>query len=383
MSKQTDITRVPKLRFPEFGREWDSLTVGDLGKVSMCKRIMKHETNPDVGVPFFKIGTFGGEPDAFITQEKFDQYKTKYPYPNLGEILISAAGTIGRTVIFDGQPAYFQDSNIVWIANDQAKVSNKFLHYCYENTRWQTEDTTIARLYNNALRSIKILAPKDKEQTKISSFLSAVDKKISQLERKKELLEQYKKGCMQKLFSQEIRFKDENGNNFPDWQEKKLGELCNITTGRLDANAMVENGEYLFFTCAREVFRIDNYAFDTDALLISGNGANVGYIHHYKGKFNAYQRTYVLDAFHQNIFYIQRFLESYLKRRIFSEVKDGNTPYIVKSTLSDMPISLPTEKEQEKIAVFLERVDTSLSVASSMLSSAKSFKKGLLQQMFV
>ena len=98
-----------------------------------------------------------------------------------------------------------------------------------------------------------------------------------------------------------IRFKKNDGTEYPQWEEKKLGKFCNITTGKLDANAMTTNGKYRFYTCASEYFYINNFAFDTEALLISGNGANVGYVHYYKGKFNAYQRTYVLDAFSENI----------------------------------------------------------------------------------
>ena len=128
-----------------------------------------------------------------------------------------------------------------------------------------------------------------------------------------------------------------------EWQVKKLGDFSSITTGKLDANAMVENGRYRFYTCAREFYKIDQYAFDTEALLVSGNGANVGYIHYYKGKFNAYQRTYVLDNFRENIGYIKLYLDRYLKKRILQEKFEGNMPYIVLSTLKDMPnCSKPT-----------------------------------------
>lgn len=119
---------------------------------------------------------------------------------------------------------------------------------------------------------------------------------------------------------------------------KKLGELCSITTGKLDANAMKSEGIYPFFTCAEEVYRIDNFAFDTEALLISGNGANLGYIHYYKGKFNAYQRTYVLSDFTADMHYIQIYLEAYLHKRIVLEKSTSNTPYIVLATLAEMPI---------------------------------------------
>ena len=197
------------------------------------------------------------------------------------------------------------------------------------------------------------------------------------------MLEQYKKGIMQKLFSQEFQFKDEHGNDFSGWKEKKLGELCKITTGKLDANAMVDGGQYRFYTCAREYYWIDKFAFDADALLISGNGVNVGYIHYYSGKFNAYQRTYVLDQFEENIFYIKFYLEQHLQKRINYEKKVGNTPYIVLNTLADMPLKTPCEKEQQKFADCLSAIDKKIKLVAAQLEQARTFKKGLLQQMFI
>ena len=205
----------------------------------------------------------------------------------------------------------------------------------------------------------------------------------SQLSQKLHLLEQYKQGMMQKIFSQQIRFKADDGSEFGEWEETELGKHCQIKTGKLDANAMRPNGEFRFYTCAKEFYLIDEYAFDTEALLISGNGANVGYIHYYKGKFNAYQRTYVLDQWQQNIIFIQYFLEQFLKERIYGEKKEGNTPYIVLSTLSEMPLLLPCLAEQTKIANFLSAIDQKIEVVAQQIEQAKLWKKGLLQQMFV
>jgi type I restriction enzyme S subunit len=230
---------------------------------------------------------------------------------------------------------------------------------------------------------VQLNIPSLQEQTKIANFLTAVDEKITLLTKKAELLSQYKKGVMQQIFSQELRFKDDDGQEFPEWEEKTLGEICSIVTGKLDANAMVENGEYRFYTCAKQYYQIDNYSFDTDALLISGNGANVGYIHHYKGKFNAYQRTYVLDGFQQNILFMKYFLDIYLYARIFTEKKEGNTPYIVMATLTEMQVYLPALKEQTKIANFLTAIDEKITNNQTQLDAVKHYKQGLLQQMFV
>ena len=233
------------------------------------------------------------------------------------------------------------------------------------------------------LQNLKLYKPSSEEQTKIASFVSNVDEKISQLTQKHQLLSQYKQGMMQKLFSQEIRFKADDGSEFGEWEETELGKHCQIKTGKLDANAMRPNGEFRFYTCAKEFYLIDEYAFDTEALLISGNGANVGYIHYYKGKFNAYQRTYVLDQWQQNIIFIQYFLEQFLKERIYGEKKEGNTPYIVLSTLSEMPLLLPCLEEQTKIANFLSAIDQKIEVVAQQIEQAKTWKKGLSQQMFI
>lgn len=152
-------------------------TLGEIGKISMCKRILKEQTNIHDGVPFFKIGTFGGTANAYISKELFDEYRRKYSYPNKGDILISAAGTIGRTVIFDGEPAYYQDSNIVWIANDESIVLNRFLYYFYQKKPWKiSEGGTIARLYNDDIAKTKIPVPPLEEQERIVSILDRFDK---------------------------------------------------------------------------------------------------------------------------------------------------------------------------------------------------------------
>ena len=152
------------------------MTLGDIGNVCMCKRIMKAETSSEGDVPFFKIGTFGKEPDAYISKEKFDEYRQKYSFPKKGDVLISAAGTIGRTVIYDGKPAYYQGSNIVWLDNDETKVLNKYLFYYYQLQPWAVSTGgTIARLYNDNISKAKIAVPSLKEQRRIVSILDRFD----------------------------------------------------------------------------------------------------------------------------------------------------------------------------------------------------------------
>jgi len=160
--------------------EWK--TLGDIGSVCMCKRILKQQTNTEAGVPFYKIGTFGKIADSYISKELFLEYKKKYSYPRKGEILISAAGTIGRSVVYDGTPAYFQDSNIVWIANDESRVLNRYLYYFYSSFPWRVADGgTIARLYNDQIRQTEIPIPPLEAQQKIVSILDRFDTLTSDL----------------------------------------------------------------------------------------------------------------------------------------------------------------------------------------------------------
>ena len=152
------------------------ISLGDIGSICMCKRILKSQTNTVSGVPFYKIGTFGKEADAYISQETFDEYQSKYNFPKKGDVLISAAGTIGRTVVYDGEPAYFQDSNIVWIDNDESIVLNSYLRYCYELKPWKaSEGGTIPRLYNDNIAKAVIAVPSIEEQKRVVSILDRFD----------------------------------------------------------------------------------------------------------------------------------------------------------------------------------------------------------------
>nr|QMV82517.1 Type I restriction-modification system, specificity subunit S [Klebsiella pneumoniae] len=163
--KQYNYYRDKLLSFEEGEVEWK--TLGDIGDVRMCKRILKNETQPEGDVPFYKIGTFGKKANAFISRDVFEAYKNKYSFPKKGDILISASGTIGRTVIYDGEPAYFQDSNIVWLENNESIVTNKYLWHFYKIAKWAvSEGGTIDRLYNDNIRKTKIIVPYPSDSSK-------------------------------------------------------------------------------------------------------------------------------------------------------------------------------------------------------------------------
>uniref|UniRef100_UPI004048C8D2 N-6 DNA methylase n=1 Tax=Algoriphagus sp. TaxID=1872435 RepID=UPI004048C8D2 len=168
---------------------WEMKELGEIGKVTMCKRIFKEQTSNAGDVPFYKIGTFGGLPDAFISLELYNDFISKYSYPKKGDILISTSGTIGKIVEFDGRPSYFQDSNIVWIDNNETIVTNKFLKIFYQCIKWRpTEGVTIARLYNKNIQETIIPIPPLEIQ---QSIVERIESERQIIEGNKKLIEIY------------------------------------------------------------------------------------------------------------------------------------------------------------------------------------------------
>ena len=200
-----------------------SIRLGEIGKISMCKRILKSQTNEFSGIPFYKISTFGGTPTVYIDEKVYLEYKEKYSYPKKGDILISAAGTIGKTVIFDGEDSYFQDSNIVWIENDESKVTNQFLYYFLQTNPFiTTNGSTIKRLYNDNLRDTKIPnVPSIQQQNQITDILGTLDKKIQTNNQINQELEAMAKTLYDYWFVQ-FDFPDQNGNPYKSSGGKML-----------------------------------------------------------------------------------------------------------------------------------------------------------------
>lgn len=228
---------------------WEIKKLGEIGKVSMCKRVFKEDTTPEGDIPFYKIGTFGKSPDAFITKAKYDEFRSKFSFPKKGDILISASGTIGRRVRYDGEPAYFQDSNIVWIDNDEKQVLNDYLYRFYEICNWKsTKGATISRLYNDNLKQIEIPFPKSlPEQQRIVSILdecfAAIDKAKANAEQNlknaKELFESYLENLFTEIYnSNETKTISElakviGGYSFKSADFKKEGKYQVIRMGNV------------------------------------------------------------------------------------------------------------------------------------------------------
>ena len=200
----TEGETTPRWRFPEFRNagEWVKANLGTLIAVAMCKRVFSEETSPEGDIPFYKIGTLGQEADAFISYALFQNYKNKYKYPRKGEILLTCSGTIGKMIRYSGEDAYYQDSNIVWLENDQNIIINDFLFFFLSKFNWSKLNvTTITRIYGDDLRKILLIFPKNhNEQQKIADCLTALDERIEAQEEKITALKEHKKGLMQQLF---------------------------------------------------------------------------------------------------------------------------------------------------------------------------------------
>ena len=240
----TEQAKVPAIRFAGFTDPWEQRKLGEFGSVAMCKRIYKEQTSEQGDVPFFKIGTFGADPDAFISNELFEDYKRTYPYPTPGTLLISAAGSIGRIVEYQGEKAYFQDSNIVWLEHDH-RLNDAFLKPLYSKIEWGLEGSTIKRLYNKDLLSAEVTIPDGREQKEIGQFFAKLDSLITLHQRKYDKLVIFKKSMLEKMFPKdgesvpEIRFA-----GFTDpWEQRKLENLASFGGGHTPP--MADAGNYV------------------------------------------------------------------------------------------------------------------------------------------
>ena len=367
---------VPNLRFPEFSGEWVTKSINDLA-------VVIGGGTPDTTVKSYWDGEIQWFTPSEIGKNKYvdsslrtitevglNNSSAKLLPPNT--ILLSSRATIGECSLSLRECATNQGF--------QCLVSKKcnvdFLYYLIQTKKKdlirKSCGSTFLEISANEVRKIQVSVPSDVEQQKIAELLSLIDERIATQNKIIEKYESLIKGIAQHCI------KATSGITYV-----KLGDICQITTGKLDANAQVDNGIYPFFTCAEQPFKIDNFAFDTEALLISGNGANLGYINYYKGKFNAYQRTYVLDLFSENIQYIKWALKVLLPKRIAIEKSSSNTPYIVLSTLTDLRLPIPNKSNQCHIAKLMQSLERKLSSQIALNGSYNKLKQYLLRQMFI
>ncbi|WP_260356235.1 restriction endonuclease subunit S [Lactococcus cremoris] len=381
--------KVPELRFKGFTDEWEQRKLGELGSVAMNRRIFKDQTSENEEVPFFKIGTFGSKPDAFISRELFEEYKLKYPYPEIGDILISASGSIGRTVVYQGEDEYFQDSNIVWLKHDN-RLDNKFLKQFYSIVKWQgLEGSTIKRLYNKNILDTDISIPSTIEQNKIGMFFEQLNDTIALHQRKLDLLKEQKKGFLQKMFPKngakvpELRF----AGFADDWEERKLGEIFNYEQ---PIKYIVKSTEY-------------DDTFNTP-VLTAGKSFLLGYTDEITGIKNATvdNPVVIFDDFTTGSHYVDfpfKIKSSAMKLLSLNDNSDNfyfmfntlkNIKYVPQSherhwisKFSEFEIYKPSQEEQQKIGSFFKQLDDTIALHQRKLDLLKEQKKGFLQKMFV
>ncbi|RVY44656.1 restriction endonuclease subunit S [Helicobacter pylori] len=373
---------------------WQRVRLGNVGKPCMCKRVMKHQTTRYGEIPFYKIGTFGNTADAFISKKLFLEYKTKYSFPKKGDILISASGTIGRAVIYDGKPAYFQDSNIVWIDNDETLVKNDFLFYAYSNVKWDTEHTTILRLYNDNFRNTLIPLPPLNEQIAIANILSDVDHYLYSLDALILKKESVKKALSFELLSQRKRLKGFNQN----WQRVRLGDICYLKNGfsfksdlfknmgipiiRISNISSVDNcintNDLVFY----DPILIDNdYILKQGDLILAMSGATTGKSCLYNLNKIAYLNQRV-GVFRAKTSFCYDFLVQFVFSELFTSrlkliLTAGAQPNISSFDIEDFEILLPPLNEQIAIANILSDLDNEIISLKNKKRQFDNIKKAL------
>ena len=394
----TKPTYTPAIRFPDFlnDGEWEVKRLGEIaesftGLTYSPEQVVENGGTLVLRSSNIKNGVLSFEDNVYVQMDIPERAIT-----HIGDLLIcvrnGSKNLIGKSAVITKEAENTAFGAFMTVLRAKEGTDQEFLNFLWQSDMIQNQilrnfGSTINQITSKDLNGYKVIVPPLAEQRRIAACLSALDEMLAATNGKLEQLKAYKKGLMQKLFPAKgkklpkLRFKEFEKDG--EWEEKKLATIVHqITTGKLDANAMVSNGEYRFYTCAKDYAFINEYAFDTEALLISGNGAHLGYIHYYKGKFNAYQRTYVLSDFQCDIFYLKYYLESFLPDRINKEKKEGNTPYIVLSTLTEMDISLPSNFEQHKIADCLTSIDEMINQYTNKVTFLELYKKGLMQQLF-
>lgn len=316
------------------------------------------------------------ETNKFISKADFEKY---YPIkPRKDDILMTRIGDIGTPAIVATNKALAFYVSLALIRIISKEINVKYLFYYIQSSFFKRElyKRTIhnafpTKINKNEIGKCIIIAKSLDRQKFISSFLSLLDRKMSLLVLKIQTLKTYRKGLMQKVLKL-----------FTFCKFISLDKTCKVTTGKLDANAQIDNGKYKFFTCSKEDLLIDTYAFDMEAILVSGNG-EVGLAKYYKGKFNAYQRTYVLYDFLLNPLFIKICIDSQINNVIQKETNKGAMPYIKLTTFSKVSIPMITKKESDKIGNLVSVIDCKIKCYEQIVAEISKFKSFCLNNMFI
>ena len=378
MSEKTinKVPNVPTLRFKNYVYSWELKRLNNIAKIVSggTPETEKNEYwNGDI--LWFTPSEVGHTKFVDNSERKITQLgleKSNAKLLPIGTILLSTRATVGEVSISTKECTTNQGFQSV-IVN---KTNNlNFIYYLLQTLKRHfikyACGSTFLEISNKEVAKTKIYIPSYIEQTKIGGFLSLIDERIDTQSKIIKEYKAYKKKILHTIY-----------NRFNECGYLTLDQLCTITTGKLDANAMNPDGKYKFFTCAREDYYIDTYSFDGESLIISGNG-EVGLIKYYNGKFDAYQRTYVLQSFKENPMFIKFALEIELPKKLHREKNVGAMPYIVLSTLTDIKIKIPDSATISKIATFVTLLDKKIATEEQILNDYLSKKKYLLSNMFI
>lgn len=398
--------KVPDIRFKRFSGEWTRLTLGDLGTVAMNKRIFRHQTTTSGEVPFFKIGTFGKQPDAFISKTLFDEYKKKYPYPVTGDLLLSASGSIGRVVEYKGEEQYFQDSNIVWLKHE-GRIDNLFLKVFYSMVKWcGLEGSTIKRLYNKNILDTEICTPERSEQIQIGNYFQKLDNLINQHQQKHDKLSNVKKAMLEKMFPKqgetipEIRFKGFSG----EWEESTLAEEAVVTTGYpFDSADFSEDGDLLVVTngniqnsssavdgkvgnriASEKVTHLNQYKLNFGDILVTMDGSVGRTAKVIERNQILAQRVGRLVARNDTEFLYQSLNTGAFLETMTTISHGGTIKHISLSEIGSYIVQVPKDlNEQAKIGAYLKNLDDLIERHHKQITKLNNIKQACLRKMFV
>ena len=345
MTKKSD---APAIRFKGFSDAWEQRKLGEIGSVSMCRRIFKEQTSETGDIPFYKIGTFGAEPDAFISRELFEEYKSKYPYPKKGDILISASGSIGRTVEFAGNNEYFQDSNIVWLSHDE-RLSNSFLKCFYSVVKWAgIEGSTIKRLYNDNILNTVICMPSVPEQEHIGLFFENLDNLITLHQRKCVFLFGFFQAFISMIFT---------ASTF-SWEQRKLGDIASdmVAGGDIDKDLILAEGQYPVIANALTGDGIvgyydKEYRVNAPAVTVTGRG-DVGHAKARLVNFTPVVRLLSVKSEH-DVFFLENAINT-----LKIVIESTGVPQLTVPQLAKYEVAFPRQlDEEEHIGAFFKQLD--------------------------
>ena len=379
----------PQLRFPEFTDEWQMKKLGDIFEFKRTNSLSRAQLSEDGKVGNIHYGDIHKSP-MIVSSKQFNTADAI----KVGDVILADASEdyadIGKVIevvnlnhgqeLYSGlhtflmRPAYPSAHGFNGMLFKTATIRKQLMRIA--------TGISVLGVSKNNVSQLVVATPSKPEQEKIADFLTAVDEWIGVGEEKLELLETYKRGVMQKIFTQQIRFKDESGNPYPEWREKQLGEIATIKTGDLNVQDAKANGKYIFFDRSEQIKKYDEYSYDNEAIIYAGEGSEF-LPRYYFGKYGLHQRAYtVYDAQNISIRFLYYFMLT--QNNHFLRMAVGST---VKSLRMDcftrLLLPVPIREEQQKIATFLTALDDKIKAEETRLTAAKQWKKGLLQRMFV